>query len=94
MRVVDFLMIMRNQPQERPYQGIYLLKKEREIPLHKVWLDKTGDVILNFDLSKKLSMEELTIFLMMHREHLIYYQFECQKYPIYGLKEKANRLIL
>lgn len=95
MRAADLLTILTNPPQNKEYQGIFLLIKNQKWPVTKIEVTPKNELVLHFNQPKNgLTMKEILVELMMNREKNIYYQLDAEIIPLYGIKETGTELMI
>ena len=95
MRAADLLTLITTSPTKREYKGIYCDLHDNLQALTSI--QKTGETqcVFLFEPNKpNLPMKELLVFLMKNREKEILYQKGQEFYPLYGVKERANQLVI
>ncbi|MBF8807870.1 MAG: hypothetical protein IC227_05330 [Enterococcus lacertideformus] len=95
MRAADLLTLITNSPTKNEYHGVYLSDHDKIQPLTSIKMTENNQCVLFFtDNTKPLSMNELLLFLMKNREKELLYQKEQEIFPLYGLKETNNQLLI
>lgn len=95
MRAADLLTLITTSPTKREYKGIYCDLHDNLQALTSIQRKGENQCVFLFEPSKpNLPMKELLVFLMKNREKEILYQKDQEFYPLYGVKERANQLVI
>ncbi|MBO1101590.1 hypothetical protein [Enterococcus hirae] len=95
MRAADLLTLITTSPTKREYQGIYCDLHDHLQALTSIQRKGDNQCVFLFEPNKpNLPMKELLVFLMKNREKEILYQKGQEFYPLYGVKERANQLVI
>lgn len=95
MRAADLLTLITTSPTKREYKGIYCDIHDNLQALTSIQRKGENQCVFLFELNKpNLPMKELLVFLMKNREKEILYQKGQEFYPLYGVKERANQLVI
>ena len=95
MRAADLLTLITASPTKREYKGIYCDLHDNLQALTSIRRKGETQCVFLFEPNKpNLPMKELLIFLMKNSETEILYQKGQEFYPLYGVKERANQLVI